>query len=83
MTVCIAVDLVPTVNLREGSFPVEVLAGGAPDGGLGASPAVTLSSLLVDDVNTGSSAIPGTGLCLSPSSSRGITTVQCGAMTRL
>lgn len=55
--------------LRYGSFPVEVLAGGAPDGGLGAIPAITLSSLLLDDDdNTGSNAIPGTGLCISPSS---------------
>ena len=54
--------------LRYGSFPVVVLAGGAPDGGLGAIPAVTLSSLLLDDDNTGSNAIPGTGLCISPSS---------------
>ena len=61
-------------NLRDAAIPVDVLAGGAPSGGLGVTtnPSLPLPVVAVpstDDVvdgKTGNNAIAGTGLC-SPS----------------
>ena len=63
---------IQTFSLRDATIPVDVLTGGAPDGGLGVTtkppppPLVVVVVASTDDSvdgRIGSNAIAGTGLC--------------------